>query len=294
MGRSGTPTPSSIIPPFFFFLFFFVFISSQKQTERSVFSSQSTWTVFCLAARAVQSDGTSVAPDCAVGWGEPRLGSCSLHWCCSRQKVLKTAKEREKLQSLCPWGRQQWCPGPSVATFPQALFPAKPPWGQCPCITHLCCNECARQDQGNAVNAEGWASRTAAGRPTAQPSQGLILWSSSCRCSSCSEGPKTEHSTTILWTAYTSWNFERRLLIWFGCSTNWWPPLLFVLSVRVLAGCFLTLSCATYCTEPVFGGGLGLGDFQRSLSALQFWDPKIYVLSLQSKNRMRKFYRCQS
>lgn len=185
MGRSGTPTPSSIIQTLFFFLFF-VFISSQKQTERSVFSSQSTWTVFCLAVRAVQSDGTSMAPDCAVGWGEPRLGSCSLHWCCSRQKVLQTAKEREKLQSLSVLGQAAAMSWSLSSNLPPGLVPSQPPWGQCPCITHLCCNECARQDQGNAVNAEGWASRTAAGRPTAQPSQGLILWSSSCRCSSCS------------------------------------------------------------------------------------------------------------
>lgn len=58
----------------------------------------------------VHSDSASVALGCVVGWGELRCESCSPHWCCSRQEVLQTAREREAMVTLCLWGRQQCLP----------------------------------------------------------------------------------------------------------------------------------------------------------------------------------------
>ena len=48
----------------------------------------------------IQSNGTSMALGCAVGWGELRLGSCSLHLSCSRWQASQTAKERGRPWSL--------------------------------------------------------------------------------------------------------------------------------------------------------------------------------------------------
>jgi len=48
----------------------------------------------------VHSDSASVALGCVVGWGELRCESCSPHWCCSRQEVLQTAREREAMVTL--------------------------------------------------------------------------------------------------------------------------------------------------------------------------------------------------
>lgn len=186
MGRSGTPTPSSIIQTLFFFLFFLFLFLLKSRLKGQCFPPSPP--ELCSVWQRVLSSLMAPPWLLTVQWaGESQDWEAAPYTdAAAGRRCYKLQKRGRSCSHSLSLGRQQRCPGPSVATFPQALFPAKPPWGQCPCITHLCCNECARQDQGNAVNAEGWASRTAAGRPTAQPSQGLILWSSSCRCSSCS------------------------------------------------------------------------------------------------------------
>lgn len=188
MGRSGTPTPSSIIQTLFFFLFFCFYFFSKADWKVTVFLPVHLNCVLSGSA-------------CCPVWWHLR-GS----WLCSGLGRAKTGKllptlmlqqagvtnckregEAAVTLSLGQAAAMSWS---LSSNLPPGLVPSQPPWGQCPCITHLCCNECARQDQGNAVNAEGWASRTAAGRPTAQPSQGLILWSNSCRQSSVVRYPK--------------------------------------------------------------------------------------------------------
>jgi len=52
---------------------------------------------------------------CKMDWGELRWRSCSPLWHGSGQ-VSQTAKDREAMITLCPWGRQQLCPNPSAAS----------------------------------------------------------------------------------------------------------------------------------------------------------------------------------
>lgn len=71
----------------------------------------------------VQSDATSVAPGCRVGWSDLRSESCSLQWCYSEQEVSQSAKEKGRPQSLTiPWAGSSDAPV-SQHKPPQHLLP---------------------------------------------------------------------------------------------------------------------------------------------------------------------------
>jgi len=73
----------------------------------------------------VQSEGSSVAPGCAVGRGEPRWESRSRRWHCSGQSCQQVRKRRGRCRSLSPGQQQQRCPLPQHKA--PALLPAARP-----------------------------------------------------------------------------------------------------------------------------------------------------------------------
>ena len=73
----------------------------------------------------VQSEGSSVAPGCAVGRGEPRWESRSRRWRCSGQSCRQVRKRRGRCRSLSPGQQQQRCPLPQHKA--PALLPAARP-----------------------------------------------------------------------------------------------------------------------------------------------------------------------
>ena len=77
----------------------------------------------CPQMGQVQLDATSMAPGYAVGWGELRSGSCSPHRYCSRQKVLRTAKQRERPRSLTVPGQAAVMSWSLISKPFRSLFP---------------------------------------------------------------------------------------------------------------------------------------------------------------------------
>lgn len=132
MGRSGTPTPSSIIQTLFFFLFFLFLFLLKSRLKGQCFPPSPP--ELCSVWQCVLSSLMAPPWLLTVQWaGESQDWEAAPYTdAAAGRRCYKLQKRGRSCSHSLSLGRQQRCPGPSVATFPQALFPASHPGGSVP------------------------------------------------------------------------------------------------------------------------------------------------------------------